>query len=143
MEHKPAKGSVVYEIRFSLKNVSDKPVTICDYAGNRPLAIAWTGPDGTTPKSNHYAWVAKGFLPELMKNNFLTLPPGGVRFIGPRGQYSGVWFQGQPSPQVNQAHAGQHRVAARYANKDDGAKFGLKDVWTGTVTANEVSLTVK
>jgi hypothetical protein len=36
VEHKPANEPPYFEVRFSLKNVSDKPITICDYAGTKP-----------------------------------------------------------------------------------------------------------
>jgi hypothetical protein len=34
-------------------------------------------------------------------------------------------------------------VTVSYFNGDDGKKFNLHNVWTGTVTANEVVLKVK
>jgi hypothetical protein len=73
----------------------------------------------------------------------IPMSPGGVRFIGPRGSDSGIGFQAQPSPNVNLAPVGKHRVTVSYTNKADGKQFDLENVWTGTVAANEVVFTVK
>ena len=76
---KPAKGSTAFEVQFSLKNVSDKPITVCGYVGNRPLKVQWIGPDGKMLRSKHYDWLAFVDLAGLSKENFVAIPPGGVR----------------------------------------------------------------
>jgi hypothetical protein len=130
-----------FQIRFSLKNVSDKTITICDYIGNRPLAVEWTGPEGKTLKSKHYDWLASADIVALGNSNFVAIPPGGIRFMEHK-----IVFQpptDKPGRLINLAQAGKHKVSVSYNNKEDGKKFGLENVWTGTVTANEVSFTVK
>jgi len=44
---------------------------------------------------------------------------------------------------LNLAQVGQHRVTISFTNNEDGKQFGLEKVWTGTVTANEVTFTVE
>lgn len=135
-----------FEVRFSLKNVTDKPITVCDYVGNQPLQVQWLGPDGKMHKSNHYAWLAFADISALMKGNFPSIPPGGVRFIGSQGMATGIVFLApteKPARSFNQAQVGKHRVTVSFATKQDGKEFGVENVWTGTVTANEVSFTVK
>lgn len=120
------------EVRFSLKNVSEKPITICNFPGHQPLKVDWAGPKGQL-KSGHYQGVAKAKL-VLTKDSFVTIPPGGVRFIGPRAGEAGIWFQAPLAP------AGQHRITISFsfANPEEGKQLQIGNVWTGTVTANEV-----
>jgi hypothetical protein len=135
-----------FEVRFSLKNVSDKPIVVCDYVGHQPLKVQWTGPGDKPVNSKHYAWLRAADIAGMMKGDFVAIPPGGVRFTGPRGQGSGIIFL-LPTEKAagfhNVAEVGKHRVTVSFATKDDGKEFGLEKVWTGTVTANEVSFVVK
>ena len=146
VEQKPAKEPPYFEVHFSLKNVSDKPITICDYVGNRPLKVEWIGPDGKTLRSDHYGWLRAAFIAPLSEKNFVTIPAGGVRRIGPQGDTSGIVFQPTPEKPLrfgNVTTPGKHRVTVSYTNMEDGKKFNQQNVWTGTVTANEVSFNVK
>ena len=146
VEQKPAKDPPYLEVRFSLKNVSDKPMTICDYVGNHPLKVEWNAPDGKTLRSDHYGWLRAAFIASLSEKNFVTIPAGGVRRIGPQGDTSGIVFQPTPEKPLrfgNVTQPGKHRVTISYANMEDGKKFNQQNVWTGTVTANEVVFTVK
>lgn len=132
------KESGALAVRFSLKNVSDKPLVVCDYIPHLPLQVEWVGPDGKKQKSSHYAWLDDpriGPQAPLSERSFVTLAPGGVHVIGPRGKDSTIPFAGGP--------AGAHKVTVRYANKEDGKRFKLTGVWTGTVAAPEVTLRVK
>lgn len=120
---------------FSLKNVSDKPVMICNYLGNRPLSVEWTGPDGKKRESKHYAFLAAVLLQPLSKDDFLTIPPGGVLFLGPGGRPAPIRFE--------DAEAGEHKVTVGFTNKEDGKQFKLPGVWTGKVEAPAVTFQVK
>ena len=140
------KGPSYLDVRFSLKNVSEKPITICDYVGNHPLKVEWIGPDGKTLRSDHYGWLRAAHIASLSEKNFVTIPAGGVRRIGPQGDTSGIVFQPTPEKPLrfgNVTTPGKHRVTVSYANMEDGKKFNQQNVWTGTVTANEVAFTVK
>jgi hypothetical protein len=145
VEQKPAKAPAYLEVRFTLKNVTDKPITICDYVGNQPLKVEWIGPDGKSLKSDHYGWLRAARIASLSEKNFVTIPAGGVRCIGPRGEGSGIIFHPNPDdPRFgNVTTPGKHRVTVSYPNMEDGKKFNQQNVWTGTVTANEVAFTVK
>ena len=82
----------------------------------------------------------------LTERNFVIIPAGCIRFMGPRGQGSQILFltaAEKASNYDNVAQVAKHRVTVGYANKDDGKKFGLESVCTGTVTANEGSFAVK
>jgi hypothetical protein len=145
VEQHPAKAPPYLEVRFSLTNVSDKPITICDYVGNQPLKVQWIGPDGKTLKSDHYGWLRYSRIAGLSEKNFMTIPAGGVLHIGPQGENSGIVFRPTPQQSLrfgNVIQPGMHRVTVSYVNTEDGKKFNVKEVWTGTVTANEVVLNV-
>src|SRR5712692_7861550 len=86
VEKKPPKAPPYLEVRFSLKNITDKPITICDYVGNQPLKVQLIGPDGKTLKSDHYGWLRYADILGLTEKNFVTIPGGGVRNIGPQGE---------------------------------------------------------
>jgi hypothetical protein len=146
IEHNPAKDPPYREVRFTLKNVSDKPITICDYVGNQPLKVEWIGPDGKAMKSDHYGWLRYSRIASLMEKNFVTIPAGGVRRIGPQGEGTGIIFQPTPEKPLrfgNVTTPGKHRVTVNYTSIEAGKTFNLQGVWTGTVTANEVILNVK
>jgi hypothetical protein len=162
-EQKPVKEPPYFEVHFKLKNVSDKPITICDYVGNHPLKVEWIGPDGKTLKSDHYGWLRAARIASLSEKNFVTIPAGGVRRIGPQGDFvttptgevrrinpkgeaSGIIFQPTPEKPLrfgNVTTPGKHRVTVSYVNNEDGKKFNQQNVWTGTVTANDIILNVK
>lgn len=132
-----------FQVRFSLKNVSDKPIAVCDYVGHRPLQVQWTGPDGKALQSKHYDWLAFADIAGLEKTNFVTIQPGGIRFID-AGR--GIEFHRpteNPERTANVARVGQHRITVSFVEKADGKQFGLENVWTGTVTANELTFSVK
>ena len=39
-------------------NVSDKPITICDYVGTRPLKVEWIRPDGNSSRQKSFhSWL--------------------------------------------------------------------------------------
>jgi hypothetical protein len=69
------------------------------------------------------------------------------RETNPRyGGKSGIVFQPiaeKPERFGDVTAPGRHRVTVSYVNMEDGKEFNLKNVWTGTVTANEVAFTVK
>ncbi len=129
-----------FQVRFSLKNVSDKPITVCDYVGNRPLQVNWIGSDGKLLMSKHYEWLKAARIAALGGKDFVVIQPGGVRFMGE------IKFH-LPTDKAtnldNVAQVGQHKVTVSFVNKENGKQFGLENVWTGTVSANEVTISVK
>jgi hypothetical protein len=146
VEYKPSKEPPYFEVRFSLKNVSDKPITICNYVGNQPLKVEWIGSDGKTLKSDHYGWLRYVDLAGATEKNFVTIPAGAVYRIGPQGEGSGITFQTTPEkPQRfgNVTQSGKHRVTVSFVSMEDGKEFKLENVWVGSVTAKEVVLNVK
>ena len=146
VEQEPANELPYFEVHFSLKNVTDRPITICDYVGNRPLKVEWMGPDGKTLRSDHYGWLRAAFIASPSEKNFVTIPAGGVRRVGPQGDTSGIVFQPTPEKPLrfgNVTAPGKHRVTVGYANMEDGKKLNQQDEWTGTVVAHEVVFTVK
>ncbi|MBI1914878.1 MAG: sigma-70 family RNA polymerase sigma factor [Planctomycetes bacterium] len=140
---KPARGSTAFELRFRLKNVSGKPITVCDYLGHQPLKVLWTGPDGKRLKSKHYDCLAHAKLVALRKDNFAVIPPGGMRLIRPEILFYPPTTKEPFAELLNIAQVGKHRVTVSFTNNQDGKEFGLRDVWTGTVVANEVTFSVK
>jgi hypothetical protein len=143
---KPANSPAIHEVRCSVKNVTDKPIIVCDYVGGRPLTVDWTGPDGEKLKSTHYEWLALAFVGPVKEENFVTLPAGAVRFIGPRSKANGVYFQPNTRPasrDLNTAAAGKHTVTIGFTNAETGKDFKLMGVWTGTAAANPVMFTIE
>jgi RNA polymerase sigma factor (sigma-70 family) len=140
---KPARGSTSFELQFRLKNVSGKPITVCDYPGHQPLHVLWTGPDGKRLKSKHYDWLAYVDLVALRKDNFAVIPPGGMRLIRPEILFYPPTTKEPFANLLNIAQVGKHRVTVSFTSNQDGKEFGLRDVWTGTVVANEVTFSVK
>ena len=45
--------------------------------------VQWIGPDGRTLKSDRYGWLRYADIAGLTEKNFVTIPAGGVRRIGP------------------------------------------------------------
>ena len=131
---------------MSLKNVSDKPLLLFDYVGARPLTALWFGPEGKELPSKHYAWLKRADLAPANDGNFITLPPGGVHFIGPQSRESGLFFAPlsvQPGAGENLAKPGQHRVVLGYAQQNSATDLGRPGVWKGKVLANELTFTVE
>jgi hypothetical protein len=145
VEHKPAQKAPYFEVKVSLKNVADKPITICIYNGNQPLIVDWTGPDGKKLHSDHYFYALRSLAP-LSERAFVTIPAGAVYHLD-AGSDAGISFKPSFEPKLpwgyNPAKPGKHRVRVSYVNKEDGKKFNLKNVWTGTVSANEVVFSIK
>jgi RNA polymerase sigma factor (sigma-70 family) len=160
-----AKGLTAFVLRVRLKNVSDKPITVCNFAGDSPLGVRWTGPDGKAQKSNHYNGyngVAHADV-ALNKDRFVVISAGGAHPIEPEVVFYPPATHEEalkelmrthgprPAPTKdefleavghNPARPGKHRLVVSFTNKQDGKRFGLENVWTGTVTANEVEFTV-
>lgn len=119
-------------VRFALKNVSDKPVTICTWIGGRQLEVKWTGPDGKAIESNHYDWMKAARIRGLAKEDFVAIPPSGVVFFGPRGASDNTFHFPVPM--------GESKITISYVNMADGKNFMIDGVWTGTVVSNEISI---
>jgi hypothetical protein len=126
------KEGGIPSVRFTLHNVSKKPVVICDYIGNRPLAVKWIGPDGKPIESTHYDWLKAARLKALGAENFVTIPPGGTRQMGPHLSAFDSAFLFDSAPR------GESKITISYTNETNGEAFKIANVWTGTVIANEV-----
>jgi hypothetical protein len=131
-----ATASVVSnEIRLTLQNVSNKPLAICTWLGQRSIEVKWVGPNGKLQESHHYDWLKAVRLRNITADDFVTLKPGESIIVGPKGKDSNLKLEG--------AATGVHRVTVSYENIQDGKGQGVRNVWTGKVTANEVTLTIK
>jgi hypothetical protein len=145
-ENKPVKGLAAYaelienkdkvlEIRLTLKNVSDKPLAVCVWLGQRSVEIVWTGPDGKPRESNAYEWLKAVRLRNVTADDFVTLKPGEKLVIGPRGRDSTLKLEG--------IEPGKHQVKLTYKSTQDGKALGVVGEWTGSVTADPVKAEVK
>jgi len=165
----PAKG--LFEVRLSLKNVSDKAITICYCPYLSQNQVQWIGPDGKMRTSKHNNWPPSNFI--LTKDYFVGIQPGEVRHIvptirfhaatetpvdGPVRKDLGYWDQVDQEgsgDRSNLARAGEHRVTVSFNNVTvgypvgrgpqgrPGAEQAVENVWTGTVTAKEVTFKLK
>jgi hypothetical protein len=96
------------------------------------MEVRWIGPDGKAIESNHYDWMKAARIRGLNKEDFVAIPAGGVMSFGPRGASdNGFAFQ---------LPEGESKVTISYVNKADGKEFKIDGVWTGTVTANEITI---
>jgi len=132
-----ARSEVVKEggqttVRFALKNVSDKPITVCTWIGGRQMEVKWVGPDGKSIESPHYEWMKAARIRALNKEDFVAIQPGEVKFFGPHGLSDAGFAFDLPN--------GESKITISYVNKYDGMEFKIDGVWLGTVTANEISL---
>ncbi len=119
-------------VRFSLKNVSDKPITICAWIGGRHLEVKWIGPDGKAIESKIYDWMKAARIRGLAREDFVTIAPGGVIFIGAHGiAHNGIAFD---------LPEGESKITISYVNKADGKEFKIGGVWTGKATSNEITV---
>jgi hypothetical protein len=132
------------ELRFSLRNVGDAPVVVC--LGGRPLGVEWTGPDGRPDPARSRPRDALPGPPdpdEITQRDFVTIPPGGIRFLGGPDRYSALPLAGAgAATEASRLEPGEHRIVLRYASREDGRRFGLEGVWTGEVAANPVVIRV-
>ncbi len=141
IDGKPVNGlkattSVVSdEIRLTLKNVSNKPLAICTWLGQRCIEVKWIGPDGKPRDSHHYDWLKAVRLRNITADDFVTLKPGESIVVGPKGKDTNL--------KREDAAVGAHRITLSYENIQDGKGQGIRNVWTGKVIANEVTLTIK
>ena len=105
---------------------------------------SWAGPgeqlDASRSRSQHYSPSRLSRVGKLSEKDFVTIPPGGVRFFGPHSRDSGIWFTrphgSDDAAESNLLQTGKHRIVVSYVNREDGRRFGLQKVWTGEVAAN-------
>lgn len=146
IEQAVAGGPTFYEVRLSVKNVSDKPIILFDYTGAQPFKVEWTGPAGKQHESKHYEWLKRSDIAAANESNVIKLLPDTIHFIGPQSRDSGVYFQSQsdrPAVNENVAEPGEHKIVLSYTNQEDKPVAGVTGVWVGTVPANEITFTVK
>lgn len=145
IENAVAGGPTFYEIRFSLKNVSDKPIQLLSYAGTQPLVVDWTGPGGKKFESKHCEWLKRADLREMTAEDVVTLPPGAVCFVGPQSKHEGIYFQ-TPSERAgagdNVVATGTHELTPGYVNREAAEDLGIQGIWQGRVAANKLTVTV-
>jgi hypothetical protein len=166
LTEKPEKGA--FEVRLSLKNVSDKPITVCDCIHlASQIQVQWLGPDGKLQKSKHNDYPGSNFT--LKKSEFVAIQPGEVRRIVPTVRFHTSRDKLGPDPEMklpdpyaldlmmlaersNLVGAGEHRVRVSFTNTfvrypagpgPNPTLIPVDNVWTGTVTANEVIFKVK
>lgn len=146
--HEPSKERKVrdnnecYEVVFQITNTTDKPIRICTYPIHQPLKLHWIGPDGKVQDTTWlYRWAKRVTLAPYSEKYFPAIPARGTLTLSSLGWGSSSRFMfcqkatgfGVPT------RPGHHRMTISYTNKDDGSKLKLKGVWTGTITAKEVS----
>lgn len=124
------KGNAV-GLSLILKNTTEEPIRFCTYVGDRPVRAAAKGPDGDT-KIDFYEWLARARLAGCRANNFEVIQPGQTKRIGSYG----VSYARNLQP-------GSYEFVVSFAAKRDGAKLGLKEVWTGTVSAPPIKVKVQ
>lgn len=124
-------------LRFSLRNVSDKPVTVCTWVGLQPLKVKWVGPDGKEIESKHYEWLKAARLRPAGPEDFVTLQPGGVVHIGSSTN------RFAPGIQFPMAPAGENSVTLSFEIAPPAGEKAIADAWAGRVTAPAVKFTVK
>jgi hypothetical protein len=127
-----ARAGTGYEVRFILKNVSDRPIVIYDWVGAMPLRVDWVGPDGKKRAVGAYDWLRAVRLAPPNRDNYklfyITLAPGESRLLSHGDGTNGAI-------RLPGIAAGKNRVRITYANRTTGKEFGLKGTWVGRVSA--------
>lgn len=129
-------GSV--EVRLSIKNVSEKPITVCSYSSYycfidpkfSHVQVEWTGPDGNKIASKHHNYPPAN-NPGVSKEDFVAIAPGKSLRIYPTVRFHPVAMKPVPEERTAKQHpdlfdkwsrsnaavAGEHRVVVSFANK--------------------------
>jgi hypothetical protein len=139
---KPANGLAIHlsvilggkhnddSILIYIKNCTKKTMHVLSHPENRPVKAEIIGPDNKTRIVDFYDWVKKSDLLAIYKGDFHPLPPGKVRCFTMRYRFT--------YSLASLTQKGEYRITATLTNDEDGKKFKLKDVWTGTAVSNQV-----
>lgn len=125
---KQLKAPGIPVLQVFIKNVSDKPIYVCDFAGDKPVKITCTEAAGRAEPVEMYG---ETWRKSMNQGNFLCIRPGQVKPVGGAGGA----FRMRPFSQP-----GQYALTATYTANRDGKIYKLDNVWTGQVTSNTLKL---
>jgi hypothetical protein len=110
-----------------LRNASARPLTVCVHRGSVSIRARIINSSGKTTEVDLDRSTPKqpSGSPPLQKDQFVTFSPGVV--LRRLGNFGEVALPRQPP--------GAYQVVFTYRNGQDGKTYGLKNVWTGAVTA--------
>jgi hypothetical protein len=111
-----------------MRNGSDKPIYICDYAADKPIKITCTEASGRAEPVDMYP---ETWRKPINQGNFICLRPGQVRAVGG----SGGAYRLRPF-----SEPGSYTLTATYTTRRDGKAYKLEDVWIGEATSNKLKL---
>ena len=112
-------------------NASDKPITICTFPQVGRLVITAVGPDADTLRLDQYAWIQVARLRGIRPSDFGTLQPN--ESYEEKGFLHSGYF----------GASGTYQLSATFTNRLDGLKFGIPDVWTGSVSADAMTIRIQ
>jgi hypothetical protein len=125
------------EVRLSIKNMAEKPVTVCSYSSyycfidptDSHVQVQWTGPNGKKFASKHHNYPPAN-NPPVGKQDFVAIAPGKSLRIYPTVRFHPTAMKPVPEERPatdpdlmdkwsrsNAAEAGEHRVVVSFANK--------------------------
>ena len=135
-----AQGKPTVEVRCSVQNVSEKPITLCTFIGNAPVQLNWIGPDGKPLPSRHNDWLQRVRLQAPSKFDFPTIEPGAIHFIGDAITFTS---QNVDDERANISRPGEQTVTATFQNSTDGKAQEIPHVWTGKVISGSLKFKVE
>jgi hypothetical protein len=141
-------SALTLSIKAKLKNISDKKllVNLYPYVGDVP--VYWYV-EFTNSKGDTIARIGRGQNKSrpICKEDFVELEPGKEKeFFLPYGDqiFKYVKFlRNNEEIYLETLPPDKYIVRVIYVNKDDGKRFGLKNVWVGKVVSNKITIEVK
>ncbi len=118
-------------VQFGVKNTTARPFRICTYPGDRPVRAKVNGAAGEV-KVDFYKWLERARLAPCRAQNFETVQPGKTKRFDQYGQLA-----------LKGLKPGKYTVTVSFVAKRDGTKLGVKNVWSGTVSAPMMTVVVK
>ena len=124
------ENPTVTVLQVFIKNSSDKPICICDFAGDKPVKLQCQVTGGPVQPIDFYG----DFHATLSRANFITLHPGQVRAVGGTGGAYRLLPFTEP---------GDYTLTATYTATRDGKAFQVDNVWTGQLTSAAIKIHFK
>ena len=120
-------------IYLAVKNVSGEPMRVSDWRGHKLIQATIVAPDGTVRQLDLYSFLQLMRLAAPKRTDFPELAPGEVRYVSFRSGFGAGPLEKE----------GVYEVRLSYTNRDNGEALKLANVWTGTITAPPVKMTIE
>lgn len=127
--------SAFIQASVAVRNVSDKPIALNLYSGDRCMQVTATAADGKTFSPDMYRGTRN---PEFdVSKHTIVVKPNELTFIGPSG--SALYGLGFNLP----LEPGLYHFYATYTNSREGKGADNVELWTGTIKSEPTPLEIK